>query len=869
VDVNDNACRFLGYTRDELLRTRVSDIDPPENRSNASAIVRQLFSEGSVIREQTLVSKDGRRLPVEISSHVFDLDGSPTMISSVRDISDRKAAQARLQAQHERFQSIIENTDAGYFRIGLDGCFKDVNPAWLRMYGFTRKEEAVGLHFSAVQKPDDLAAAEDVVARITRGESHGGGEFSRMRRDGTVSYHTFSANPVFDGTRVIGVEGFLLDISDRKMADQARQRSEERYSSLFDSVNEGIALHRLVLANGVPANYVLLDVNRRYEEIVGIKREHVANRLATEVYATPDAPYLTEYASVVKTGEPLRFETYFAPMDKHFVVSVARMGEQEFATIFFDVTEQKRTQEALQRASSAIVHAERHYRLMFNSGSDAVLVHKLGEDGLPGRFSEVNDNACRQLGYSREELLRMRPVEIDAPEEHAKIAIRARALAAEGQVLWEGVHIARDGQRIPVEVNTHLVDLDGSKTIISCVRDITERKEAEAAKASLEEQLRQAQKLESVGRLAGGVAHDFNNLLTVINGYSDFLLLRLSADDPSRRFAEEIKKAGERATSLTKQLLAFSRKQVIEPRVLDLGAVIAESVPMLERLIGEDIVLETHLDGLQGQVMADPDQLHQVLMNLAVNARDAMPDGGRLTIETGNVHLGRESTAVQSGGAPGRYILMAVSDTGQGMDQAVRQQIFEPFFTTKELGRGTGLGLSTVYGIVRQSGGWIDVWSEVGVGSSFNVYLPRIDACPVPEGDADAAHAQGGGETILVVEDQEAVRSFAKTCLEQYGYHVIDGADGEQALAAAKAHPGHIDLLLVDVVLPGMNGRELAERLKELRPSIKVLFVSGYTADVIAQRGVLERGVAFLHKPFTPGQLTAKVRDVLATSLNR
>ena len=866
VDVNDNACRLLGYTRAELLRLRVNDIDPPENYSDAPAIVQALFSEGSLVREQTLLTKDGRRLPVEISTHVFDLDGSPTMISSVRDTSDRHAAQARLQAQHQRFKSIIENSDAGYFRIGMDGCYEEVNPAWLRMHGFTRKEEAIGLHFSAVQNPEDLAKAEEVATAIMGRESIRGGEFSRMRRDGTVGYHTFSANPVLDGDRVIGIEGFLVDTSDQRTADQARRHTEELYRSLFNSVNEGVALHRLVSADGAPTNYILLDVNRRYEEILGVRREHVANRLATDVYATADAPYLKEYASVVETGEPLRFETHFAPMDKHFVISVARMGDQQFATIFFDVTEQKRTQQALQRAGDAIVKAERHYRLMFNSGSDAVLVYKLGEDGLPGPFLEANDNACSQLGYTREELLRMKPFEIDSPDEHAGIAVRAQALATEGHFMWEGVHIAKDGRRIPVEVNSHLVDLDGSQTIISCVRNITERKEAETAKASLEEQLRQAQKLESVCRLAGGVAHDFNNLLTVINGYSDLLLRRLKSPDPLHQYAEEIRRAGERAAGLTRQLLAFSRKQIIEPRVLNLGAVIAESAPMLQRLIGEDVALETHLDASLGQVMADPDQLHQVLMNLAVNARDAMPDGGKLRIVTSNVDLGPDSTAVQSGGTPGQYVLMSVSDTGHGMDAAVRQQIFEPFFTTKELGRGTGLGLSTVYGIIRQSGGWIEVSSEVGVGSSFVVYLPRIDACPVPEKRRDAALAEGGGETILVVEDQEAVRSFATTTLEAYGYHVIAAVDGEEAFAVAEAHPERIDLLLVDVVLPGINGRELAERLRALRPDLKVLFVSGYPADVIAQRGVLERGVAFLRKPFTPDQLAAKVRGVLAPS---
>lgn len=360
------------------------------------------------------------------------------------------------------------------------------------------------------------------------------------------------------------------------------------------------------------------------------------------------------------------------------------------------------------------------------------------------------------------------------------------------------------------------------------------------------------------------MAHDFNNLLTVINGYGDLLLNRLKAPDPLWSYAEAMRNAGERAASLTKQLLAFSRKQVIEPRILDLNTTIRESVPMLQRLIGEDIVLETHLDDSLGQVMADPDQIHQVIMNLVVNARDAMPDGGKLDFETTNVDLGAEnSAAIHPDAMPGRYILMTLTDAGHGMDETTRQQIFEPFFTTKEVGKGTGLGLATVYGIIRQNGGWIDVWSEVGVGTSFKLFLPRIDACPPPERNGISVPTKGGVETILVVEDQQAVRSFIKAALKQYGYHVIEASGGEEAIAVVKQHSGPIHLLLADVVLPGMNGKELSDKLRALRPKLKVLFTSGYTSDVIAHRGVLDYGVAYIPKPFNPDKLAAKVREVL------
>jgi PAS domain S-box-containing protein len=988
VEVNEAFELAYGYRREEAIGRSAEELGLWVDAGELDES-RQQFQDTSRLRtfERRFRRKNGDIGTGLTSSEAIEIDGKAFALSATIDITEKKAAEARLEAQNKRFQGIIEHTDAGYFRIGMDGCYQDVNPAWLRMHGFTSKEEAIGLHFSAVQNPADMDKAKAIAEALIRGESVKSGEFSRLRRDGGIGYHTFSANPVLEDDRVVGIEGFLVDISEQKTAEQEKQHSELRYRSLFNSMQEGVAVHRLICANGVPDNYVLLDVNRRYEEILSVKRDHVVSRLATVVYGTPDAPYLKEFASVVESGSPYQFETYFPPMDKYFVISVAPMGESLFATIFFDITEQKRTQQAIQQANESVAAAERHYRLVFNSVSDAVFVHRFGEDRVPGNFLEVNDNACCCLGYTREELLRMRPSDVDAAEEHPDILVRAQRILADRHLMWEGAHITKDGRRIPVEVNTHLVDLDGSPTIISSVRDIsdrieaerkyqnifdgalegiyrtstegkilaanpalakmlgyesaeetvsaingsasqvwadpdertrcialledagsirdfecqfkrkdgtaipvsinarkvsgvdgktlyydgfiediTERKRAEAEKAHLEEQFRQAQKLESVGRLAGGVAHDFNNLLTVINGYSDLLLKQLKVFDPLHPYALEIKNAGDRAAGLTKQLLAFSRKQVIEPRVFDLNTTIRQSAPMLQRLIGEDIALETHLDASLGQVLADPDQIHQVIMNLAVNARDAMPDGGRLDIATANVeHVESSGAAIRPGTMPGRYVLMTVTDNGHGMDEATRQRIFEPFFTTKEVGKGTGLGLATVYGIVRQGGGWIDVSSEVGAGASFQVYLPRSDGRPDPGRGGIGVATERGKETILLVEDQKAVLTFTVAALKRYGYHVLEASDGEEALSVARQYAGELHLLLTDVIMPGMNGKVLSERLKELYPNLKVLFTSGYTADAFAERGVLDRGVPFLHKPFAPEEVAGKVREVLDT----
>jgi PAS domain S-box-containing protein len=394
--------------------------------------------------------------------------------------------------------------------------------------------------------------------------------------------------------------------------------------------------------------------------------------------------------------------------------------------------------------------------------------------------------------------------------------------------------------------------------------DVTERR-------ALEQQLRQAQKMEAVGRLAGGIAHDFNNLLMVISGYSEFLLERVGADPTLRGHAQEIANAAERATSLTRQLLAFSRKQMLAPKIVDLNGVVTENVKMLTRLIGEDIDLVMVPGPDIGAVKADPGQIEQVIMNLAVNARDAMPHGGKLTIETANVTLDANYARFHAPVKPGDYVMLAISDTGMGMDPDTQAHIFEPFYTTKGL-KGTGLGLSTVYGIVKQSEGYIWLYSEAGKGTSFKIYLPRFSAtgealATQPALAADAEQPSPGHETILLVEDEENLRRLARQSLETQGYSVIDAPDGTAAIKISQAHKGPIHLLLTDVIMPGMNGRELANQLSPTRPEMRVLYMSGYTENHIGHNGTLDEGITLLQKPFTLPALKAKVREVLDTPL--
>jgi PAS domain S-box-containing protein len=517
------------------------------------------------------------------------------------------------------------------------------------------------------------------------------------------------------------------------------------------------------------------------------------------------------------------------------------------------------------RSENAIRESEKRYRMLFESNPQPMWV--FDEETL--QFMAVNEAAIQHYGYSRAEFLAMTIKDIRPPEDVQAllddVGKHSRGIDRAGT--WR--HLKKSGEIIDVEVTSHEIVFDERPAKLVLAFDISSRKQAEDALKKVEEQFRRSQKLEAVGRLAGGVAHDFNNILTAILGYSDLTLRSLENYDSARHRIEEIQRAAQRASSLTQQLLAFSRKQVLQPKVLNLNLIVADIDRMLRRLIGEDVDLVTILDPGLGRVKADPGQMEQVLMNLVVNSRDAMPDGGKLTIETKNVHLDSTYAQTHLSVQPGQFVMLAVSDTGIGMEAEMQEHIFEPFFTTKEKGKGTGLGLSTIYGIVKQSGGNIWVYSEVGHGTTFKIYLPLIDEAPSTEPPVAAQQIAKGSETILMVEDEGALRELIREILEHDGYKVVVARDGRDALSISAQFEGAIDLLITDVVMPEVSGRELAERLTENYAKVKVLFMSGYTDDAVVRHGVLEEGAYFLQKPFTPDALLRKVREILDGSLKK
>ena len=498
-------------------------------------------------------------------------------------------------------------------------------------------------------------------------------------------------------------------------------------------------------------------------------------------------------------------------------------------------------------------------RILFEQSSDGIVV--LDQNG---KVYEANKRFTDMLGYSPEEILQLHVWDWDTQWNREVLLGMIRTVDASGDH-FETRHQRKDGTFYPVEISTNGTVYAGQKLILCVCRDITDRKKAEEEQERLKTQLLQAQKMEAVGQLAGGIAHDFNNILTAIIGYGHILKIKMKEDDPLRSYPEHILSLSERAANLTSSLLSFSRKQIINPKPVNLNEIIRNVEKLLSRIIGEDLQLETVLSGEDLFVMADPGQMEQVFMNFATNARDAMPNNGLLRIETETLEIDREFMSEHGFGKEGKYALISVTDTGAGMDRETSERIFEPFFTTKEVGKGTGLGLAMVYGTITQHGGHINFYSEPGKGTTFRIYLPLIQAdAETGEVKAGVINALAGGtETILLAEDEHEVRTLTKKLLADYGYKVIDATDGADAIAKFKLHKDEIKLLILDVIMPNKNGKEAYEEIKKIKPDMKVLFTSGYPADIVHKQGILDEGFEFIVKPAAPAILLKKIREVL------
>jgi PAS domain S-box-containing protein len=642
---------------------------------------------------------------------------------------------------------------------------------------------------------------------------------------------------------IVGITVALL-FHERKLAEQSLRKAEENLRLLTANLNETVLAYDM--------NRKLVYANPAVEKLTGysvaeLRREHFICWVHPEDRARMLGHWEDlfhggaftgeEYRMIKKDGQQRWAAASWGPILDDTGQRVGVQGSEH------DITERKRVEESHLRLVTAIEQA-----------AETIVI-----TDSAGTIVYTNPAFEKTTGFTCAEALGQNPRILKSGKQDEGCYRNMWMTLVAGEV-WSGhlINKRKDGTLYEEEATISPIRNTTGKIIsyVAVKRDVTRE-------VALEEQYRQAQKMESIGRLAGGIAHDFNNLLTVINGYSRMVLAELTTGDPLRDPLTEIEKAGERAAGLTRQLLAFSRKQILQPGVLDLNILLGDMREMLERLMGEDVELRFAFQPGGAKVHADRHQLEQVIMNLAVNARDAMPGGGRLLIETALVELDESYVSSSPEAHPGRYIMLAVSDTGIGMDETTRQRIFEPFFTTKPVGQGTGLGLATVQGIVVQSGGFLNVSSEPGQGTAFKIYMPALAAAEVAaERPADVSTPRGR-ETILVVEDQVEVRNFAVAALKGYGYHALQAANAAEALRICELERERIHLVLTDVVMPQMGGRELAAKLLEMRPEIKVLYMSGYTDDAIVHRGVIDEGASFIQKPFSPEELATKIREAL------
>jgi PAS domain S-box-containing protein len=917
---NKAAEGLTGYTQEELLRMNATQLVAKEYVHLSREMVEwklESQSQQKTSYELELLTKDGRRVPVEINSHLIYREGRPVAVQGIaRDITQRRLFEAALRdsdealrRSEEEYREIFDNATMGIYRSSREGRLVRANRALARILGYSSVAELLQCNLTT-----DIYSAPDERARLIAQGLPSGAEVLEVlwkKKNGSPIWIQLNAIAIKDESgNTVFFDGFVHEISERKEAETALRESEERYQRLVELSPDGIFVHtdgHITFAN---SSAVRLIGAPSAKSIIG-----------KSVYDFIDASQhlrLTERVTKLQNGE------FVSPMElkgRRFdgseveceVLSVPLMlnEKRSVQVVIRDITERKHAEQALDEANKrALADYDRLVERMAVLGQSLSNARDLKAILRAVRDFTIVSVPCDGMVitlYEAEKALRRgvycwadgAEVETDDLLEFpvgdgmTGQALKTGLILIENNFQESLVHsyqsvigsveegsIPRSALSAPMTVMGRTVgcveiqsyDLNAyreeHKTAMRMAANLAANAVENVALMEREQdqadQLRQSQKMEAIGQLAGGVAHDFNNLLTAISGYSELGLRRLNNNDPLRKNLEEISKASSRATSLTRQLLAFSRKQMLQAKVIDINEIVDDMDKMLRRLIGEDIDLITLLDPSSCQVKADQGQIEQVILNLAVNARDAMPVGGKLTIETGRVYVaethGRPHDAVQSG----TYVMLSVSDTGAGIIPEIQKRVFEPFFTTKEVGKGTGLGLSTVYGIVKQSGGNISVDSEPGKGSTFKVFLPVVSE-PADSGDAQSnlSELHPGRETVLVVEDEEMVRNLSCEILEMNGYRVLAAANGEEACRVCEVHRGEIHLMITDVVMPQMSGREVAEHVAKTRPDMKVLYMSGYTDDAVVSHGVLDDRIPFLQKPFTPDSFARKVRELL------
>ncbi|MEJ2634343.1 MAG: PAS domain S-box protein [Calditrichia bacterium] len=765
-----------------------------------------------------------------------------------REIDRHELTEKALRESELRYKELAEMLPQIIFEMDTRGRLTFVNNQAFRQFGYLPEDFNGELTAFQMLVEEDRERAQQQISNVLRGQTPASNEYTALRKDNSTFPIIIFSSPIIRAGEAVGLRGVIVNISEIKRSEAAVKESEARFRMVTDGSLAGVVIVQ---------NRKFLYANPAFADIFGYDAEDILLNLKPSqlIHAEDRDAIIREIASMSRQGtDSLHYE--FRGIHKsgkiiHCELLSRRVlydGKPSIIGTILDITKRKRAEENLKESES------KFRTIVEYSLGGFVIV----DDNF--KIQYANDELSGILQYSKEELVG-NDFRNFFDAESLKIVTDYYIRRQKGEkvpVRYEIKIQRKDGSECHALLSVSVIkDSQGNARTLAHFLDMTERKQ-------LEEQLRHAQKMEAIGRLAGGIAHDFNNLLTIIQGYSELLLMQLKENDKLHREVAQIDKASQRAANLVQQLLAFSRKQFLKPTVINLNHLIAEIEDMLRRLLLADIQFRAELDQEIGSIRADQTQIEQVILNLVVNARDAMPQGGKLTLRTRKMRIEKENTRIYSLLTPGNYVVLTISDTGTGMDEETQSHLFEPFFTTKGNGKGTGLGLSTAYGIIRQSGGNIFVESLPGKGTTFKLFFPEVDNQPetrhIPQPERESAN---GNETILVVEDEEQVRLLICDTLKSLGYHVLDAPDGQQALEICRNYIDDIHLLLTDVVMPGINGVQLAQNCKPLKPEMKVIYMSGYTDDNIVQPGNPEKSVRFIQKPFSPAALAEFVRAFL------
>jgi len=884
VRANSHAENMFGYARQELLGHPVEMLIPAQFRERHSK-----HFEGYQAHPQTrpmgtnltliALRKSGTEFPVEISLSPMPAPEGVLTIAVIHDITRRKMAEGEIRKMSERFYRLAENAQDIIYRYRLWPArgFEYVNAAATGVTGYTPEEHYADPDLGLkIVHPDD----RPLVDKLMRAES-AFVEPLTMRwitKNGKIIWTEQRNVPVYDDERqLIAIEGIARDVTERKKAELVLQdlaqsvsgaTGEQLLSSLVQHLTQTLNMDYAFVGE------VIRENPQKIRTVAVCARGMIVKNFEYAQVNTPCAGVVGKKLCVYKEGVRRLFphDTLAAEMGVECYIGIPLFDSSGEPLGLLVAMDTKPMQDTITAESMLKIFAVRAVSELQRSRSEEEMARISYErDAILSSTKEAmfaidnqrrilycNQAATKMFGYSQEELTgKTTEILYPSKEMYLDFGKILPEIREKGYLTKEFQLRRADGELFTAECTvSHLRINEQEIGRVSVVRDVSERKR-------LEEELRQSQKIEAIGRLAGGVAHDFNNILMAISGYSELLLMKLESFGSARQDVEQILRSVDQAASLTRQLLAFSRKQILELQVLDMGRVVAGLDLMLHRLIPENIEVFIKSAPETGRIKADRGQIEQVILNLAVNARDAMPNGGKLHIEVSSLDLHVPDPQVHQGTPPGRYVLLTVSDTGHGMDDATKSHIFEPFFTTKELGKGTGLGLATVYGIVKQSDGYIWVSSEPGKGSTFAIYLPGIDEPPGPVTISASTRQLSGTETILLVDDNDSLRTTFTALLEVHGYKVLPAANGIEALDVFRNHAGQIHLLITDVVMPKMSGYELAESLRQQTTGIKVLYMTGYTENAIQYQGVLAENVALIQKPFSKEILLQKIREVL------